>query len=406
MRVLCTTLGSPSHGRAQLPLLRALAAAGHEILVATTPELTHVFQHDDVRVLSCLPDFSPGSFAGPALAELGDGTERTPGQQQEVMLRVLAEAVSGPMAKGLLEVLRPVAADFAPDLILRDGMDLSSCLIAEQTGIPQLPTPSGASNTLDPRHTVPGLNSLREELGLPQQQDPLALVAHGRVDYVPPEFSYAAHLTGPLAYRQTVNVDRSSVLPQWVAELPTDRPLVFAALGTALPMMHKRMQEGEQPPEMPFELPDPTETLHTVVRAAGLLEECTVIVSTSGLPVDTAGLPAHVHLTERLPQPLLLESVDLFLTHGGFNSVRESLRTGTPMAVWPQFGDQHGNAHRTQELNVGRAVTDSTPEGIAALCREVLADTTIAAGVRRARLAMLALPEIENAVPDLEKLAA
>lgn len=406
MRVLCTTLGSPSHGRAQLPLLRALAAAGHEILVATTTELASVFQYDDVRVLSCLPDFTPGTFAGPALEELGDGSEWTPAEQQEIMLRVLAETVAGPMAQGLLEVLRPVAAEFAPDLILRDGMDLSSCLIAEQAGIPQLPTPSGASNTLDPRYTVPGLNALRAELGLPEREDPLALVAHGRVDYVPPHFSYAVHLPGPLSYRQTVNVDRTSALPQWVAGLPTDRPLVFAALGTALPMMHKRMQEGEEAPKSPLLPPDPTETLHTVVRAAALLEECTVIVSTAGLPVDTDGLPGNVHLTERLPQPLLLESVDLFLTHGGFNSVRESLRTGTPMAVWPQFGDQHGNARRTEELNVGRAVTDSSPEGIAALCREVLADTTIAAGVRRAQLAMLALPEIENAVPDLEKLAA
>jgi UDP:flavonoid glycosyltransferase YjiC (YdhE family) len=97
--------------------------------------------------------------------------------------------------------------------------------------------------------------------------------------------------------------------------------------------------------------------------------------------------------------------VDVFLTHGGFNSIRESLRTATPLAVLPQFGDQHANALRVEELGIGRAVTDVTPEGIAAVCRDVLADDAIAARTRTARLAMLAMPGIETAVGDLEKLA-
>jgi len=128
-------------------------------------------------------------------------------------------------------------------------------------------------------------------------------------------------------------------------------------------------------------------------------------VATSGVPADTDGLPPHVRVTDRLPQPLLLEAVDLFLTHGGFNSIRESLRTATPLAVLPQFGDQPDNARRVQELGLGREVTDRTPDGIAAACRAVLADPAYGVRARQARLAMLALPEIDNAVADLEKIA-
>lgn len=242
-------------------------------------------------------------------------------------------------------------------------------------------------------------------MGLPAQEDPLSVVAHGRVDYVPASFSFARHLPAPLAYRQTVQVDRDSTLPRWVAELPTDRPLVWAAIGTALPLIQKRKEQGEeQPPEMPFEFPDPVKTLQSIIEAAAKLDECTVVVATSGVPVDTAGLPPHVHLTERLPQPVLLEAVDLFLTHGGFNSIREALRTGTPLAVLPQFGDQPPNARRVEELGLGREITDRTPDGIAAVCREVLADSRIAATASRARLEMLTLPEIEHAVADLERL--
>ncbi|MEU6117217.1 glycosyltransferase [Streptomyces sp. NPDC047117] len=410
MRVLCTTIGSPSHGRAQLPLLRALAAAGHEVRVATTEEVAPLFAHDDLTVVTCMPSFTPQLFMDEEFA-LGDDApgagagEPDPEQQQAAMMRFMVRLLSGPMARKLREIMLPLARDFRPHLILRDGMDLGSVLIAEELGIPQLPTPSGSSNMLDPEEIHPGLTALRAEFGLPAQQDPLSVVPHGRVDYVPADFSFARHLPGSLSYRQTVQVERDSVLPEWVAELPTDRPLVWAAIGTALPMIQQRKEQGEQqPPEMPFEFPDPVKTLQSIIEAAAKLSECTVVVATGGVPVDTTELPSHVRLTERLPQPLLLESVDLFLTHGGFNSIREAMRTGTPLAVLPQFGDQGPNAQRVEELGLGREITDRTPDGIAAVCRAVLADAGAAATARRARLRMLTLPAVEHAVADLERL--
>lgn len=150
--------------------------------------------------------------------------------------------------------------------------------------------------------------------------------------------------------------------------------------------------------------PDPATELNTMVRAAALLEGCNVIVATGGLPVDGVPWPPHVHLVERLAQPLLLEAAELFLTHGGFNSIREALRTTTPMAVLPQFSDQLPNARRVQEIGLGREVTDRTPEGMAAVLSELLNDRGVAATAHRGRLAMLALPGMERAVTDLEML--
>ncbi|MFB9453824.1 glycosyltransferase [Streptomyces antimycoticus] len=401
-----TTLGSPSHGRAQLPLARSLAAAGHEVLVVTTPALAFVFEREEVRVTSAIGDFSPSAFLGTVLAEENaqGGPPETGGEPPQArILRLMTKAVSGPMATMLLDTLLPVAHDFRPDLILRDGMDLASCVIAEALGIPQLSTPSGASNALDPADILPGLNALRKRRGLATAEDPLSLIPHGRIDYVPPAFSFARHLPASWSYRQTVDVDRGAVLPRWVAELPTDRPLMFAAIGTAIPMFHGNSQADI--PASPMPLPDPVDTLRAMIQGVSRLEECTVVLATAGLPVDTDGVPPHVHLTKRLPQPLLLESVDLFLTHGGFNSIRESLRTATPMAVLPQFGDQPGNAQRVEELGLGRHITDPTPDGITTVCRELLADDDCRALARRARLEMLALPEIDSAVADLEKMA-
>jgi UDP:flavonoid glycosyltransferase YjiC (YdhE family) len=400
MRVLCTTAGSPSHGRAQLPLLRALLAAGHEVLVVTNPVLSAVFQENGIPVLSGMPGFDPQGWVGRYCGE----PPRLPCQEAHDphggWLSALFQGMAREGAEEVFTCLLPLAQDFRPDLILRDGTHLGACLVAELLGVPHLPTPSGASNVIDPAEVFGALNASRARLGLPVSDDPLSVVPYGRIDCVPPAFSFARHLGAAWSYRQTVEVERDTVLPRWGVELPVDRPLVLAAVGTALPMVSQRAAVLGKPRL----IPDARETLATIAEAAARLEECTVVLATAGIALDVDRLPPHVRAVEYVPQPLLLETADLFLTHGGFNSVRESLRTATPMAVLPLFLDQYSNARRVQELGVGRRISTPTPDGIATVCREVLADSGIRAAARRSRLAMLNLPPIAFAVDDLVKL--
>jgi UDP:flavonoid glycosyltransferase YjiC (YdhE family) len=56
---------------------------------------------------------------------------------------------------------------------------------------------------------------------------------------------------------------------------------------------------------------------------------------------------------ELLPQPALLPLVDAVITHGGNNTVTESLHFGKPMVLLPLFWDQHDNAQRMDELGLG-----------------------------------------------------
>ena len=85
----------------------------------------------------------------------------------------------------------------------------------------------------------------------------------------------------------------------------------------------------------------------------------------------------------------LLPKIDLFLSHGGNNSINEALAAGKPIIVLPIGGEQGDNASRIKYLGVGRQVdTDHfTSDQLRALAEEVRGDPAFgerAAGISRA----------------------
>lgn len=107
-----------------------------------------------------------------------------------------------------------------------------------------------------------------------------------------------------------------------------------------------------------------------------------------------------------MPQPLLLARCDAFVTHGGFNSVKESLAAGVPMVVVPT-ADQPYSAQRCAELGVARVLRPD--ERSAASVREAVDAVLNDGGFRdRARQfqEVAALPGPERVVELLEGLAA
>lgn len=390
MRVLTTVTGSPSHARAVLPFARALVAGGHEVLVACALEVAGTFEGSGLRVATVMPSMATAAASvGPALAAAAaDGAG--PPDPDDVVPLIFA----GPHVTDTVRALRTLTADGPPDLVLRDGGEMAGLLFAEGLGIPHVPAPSGAGNVMRPGAMAPLLAARRVELGLPpgprDPDDPALLVPYGRLDCMPTAWSLAMPGTPPAtAFRQEDEVVPGQRLPDAIADLPADRPLVLAALGTALPMMAGR--SGPSPA-------DPEAALRTLLAAANRLD-AEVVLATGGMDLTGETPAPHVHLAEWVPQTLVLQCADLFVTHGGYNGIREAVRHGVPMVVVPQFGDQDHNADRVAALGLGARVPPAgtaTPDDVAAAVAAVLADDTVRTTMRAAHRAMLALPPIDG----------
>jgi MGT family glycosyltransferase len=77
------------------------------------------------------------------------------------------------------------------------------------------------------------------------------------------------------------------------------------------------------------------------------------IVVSKGPQAAEFELAGNMDGAEFLPQTEILPKVDLVITHGGNNTVTESLYFGKPMVALPIFWDQHDNAQRLDETGFG-----------------------------------------------------
>ena len=90
-------------------------------------------------------------------------------------------------------------------------------------------------------------------------------------------------------------------------------------------------------------------------------------------------LAANMVGEEFLPQTSILPQVDAVITHGGNNTVTESLYFGKPMVLLPVFWDQYDNAQRMHETGFGIRLDTygHEPEELPAAVDRLLADAAL-----------------------------
>jgi MGT family glycosyltransferase len=93
--------------------------------------------------------------------------------------------------------------------------------------------------------------------------------------------------------------------------------------------------------------------------------------------LDSLGaIPENIVVRNYVPQLDILKRADVFVTHGGMNSVSEGLWYGVPLVVIPQGSDQYLVAKRVETLGAGVALDKRgiTPEALRQAVESVLSD--------------------------------
>jgi MGT family glycosyltransferase len=99
-----------------------------------------------------------------------------------------------------------------------------------------------------------------------------------------------------------------------------------------------------------------------------------VIASGATDPAELGSIPDHWTVVPYLPQPTVIAVSDLVITHGGNNTVTESLTAGVPLLVAPLSTDQFVGAADVEFSEVGKVFDPNNDEAatISDLAFEVL----------------------------------
>ena len=106
------------------------------------------------------------------------------------------------------------------------------------------------------------------------------------------------------------------------------------------------------------------------------------ILVSVGRSTDLAELepiPANFLVRQYVPQLEVLKRADVFISHGGMNSVSEALWFGVPLVVIPQGSDQYLVARQVERLGLG-VVLDKrsvTPDGLRQAVDAVIDDDAV-----------------------------
>jgi UDP:flavonoid glycosyltransferase YjiC (YdhE family) len=384
MRILCSVTPMDGVFGPFVPLGRALADAGHEVMVATGPDL----QAKVARLGFAAALAGPSAMEG-AIEAMADPTVQTAGPEER--WRFPATMFGGVIAPRKLPVLRELADSFAPDLVVHPSVDLAAPLLAAERGLPSVcygfmhplesPVVRGIADRLEP---------LWKQAGLPG--DPQAgLYRHRYLDPCPPSLRRDRGPAEVVArsIRPEAPGDAQATLPSWIEELGT-RPALYVSLGT-VPFFNQpsRFQQLLQ----------------------GLVDEdLDLVVTVSELhdPAALGSLPPNVHVEQWLPLAPLLPRCDGVLCHAGSGTTLAALTAGLPLVLLPDGADQFTNAESCQAGGVARTLKpeEITATAVRDAVRAILSpDAPEQGAARLIAREIAAMPAATNIVHDLESLA-
>ena len=403
MRVL---LVSPDYASHYLPLSalgQALARRGHDVVVATGPALAgrvsgDGFEHHEL-VLG--PASNPGLARKSAQADEAHHLSAFLAATRRGMvatLRLQAEARQRDLLwepAAVTERLGEIVADVSPTLVVSDQLAFGATLALRALEQPHVSFHPGHPAAIPGPGELYGFPSHRPEQfradarELAELRRLCAAVSerftrtfndtlrqlNPRAEAVATALSATSPLLTLLNYPVQLAGQRRALLPRsarfvgasvrrggelsgalaTLLEAEDSRPRIYVSLGSFLSAR--------------------ADVLRRIVSAFRALP-VRVVVASGVTPRSALGaIPPDWHVASYLPQPEVLRSCDLVISHGGNNTVTEALWAGVPLLVCPFSTDQFAGAEDVRRAGLGDAFDPNaaTPEEIADRALRVLA---------------------------------
>ncbi|ADL47532.1 activator-dependent family glycosyltransferase [Micromonospora aurantiaca (nom. illeg.)] len=430
MRVLFTTIAAPTHLHAQVPLAWALRAAGHDVRVASQPDLTEAITGAGLTAVAVGPPLGADRWSQDVVEEVAERWEFTgdelwgPGGRMRWELfdlcelrrqRLTYDYVQSVLtawtsldhqlscSAGMIDDLVAFTQDWRPDLVVRDPVTFAGSVAAIASGAAHARLLFGLDVFGHMRSTylellrgrVPALRDdpLQEWLGdvLARHGHPFteqAVLGQFTIDPVPASLRLPVdHHYLPMRYTP---YNGPATVPDWLREPPT-RPRVCLTLGRSF----RETLGGDR--TAVTELLDAVATLDVDVIAT---------LSNSQIPPGHP-IPDNVRTVEFVNLDVLLPTCAAIIHHGGSGTSQTALIHGVPQVIVPAvLLDNHLKSWRVAEA--GAALCGSaekcTARELRALLSRVLEESSFAAAAARLRVEMLAAPAPAELVPALRRL--
>ena len=340
MRVLLTTQPGYGHFRPLLPLAHALAGAGHEVRVGTSASFAPVVEREGLRAEAVGLDWLLG-VESTIPSEL-----RAPPEADTLETFFAHQFVR--MTAGRLAVDVVTLADrWCPELIVRETTEHGGSLAAGILGLPsaalQVASPTLMSDGLLAEVAI-ALDDVREPLGLPPDPERAALRDDLVVCFAPPALHDPTFRLPPRLWSFYPGAEASGSLPDAVAGLGGERPLVYATLGTVFndPAYRLRFFPSIQ---------------------EGLVDASVDLLMTVGPDVDPASLGDQrpgVRVLPYVPQRAVLDRCSVVICHGGYGTLLDAVDSAVPLVIVPFGADQYVNASAVERLGMGIVVDQAS----------------------------------------------
>jgi MGT family glycosyltransferase len=253
-----------------------------------------------------------------------------------------------------VETMMELIREVNPDAVV-DFWNVSACIAARASHKPLItviqadmhPQSRGfvwwKEHPSDPPTAVAAINTVLAELRLEpiQKTEELLLGDSTLVLGMPetdplPETADVTYI-GPVLWQ---NPDDK--LPDWVAELSTEKPVIWLYPGN--PQYVRGTRSSADSAVV-------TQACIEALRDADLQ----VVLSTGhhAVPKNALPLPSNFRHAFFVPALAMAERADLLIHHGGYGSCQTGLYTGTPALIIPTYSERESNARRVAAVGAG-----------------------------------------------------